>query len=49
MLYFISIFFIFAFIIEIIFMPRIDITREKDVLLWYGKKHRKFINLIKIK
>lgn len=44
-----SILFIFAFIIEIIFMPRIDITREKDVLLWYGKKHRKFINLIKIK
>lgn len=31
--------------IELIFRPRIDITKEKNVLLWYGKNKRKFIIL----
>jgi len=31
--------------IELIFSPRVDITKNKDVLLWYGKTKRKYIKL----
>ena len=32
-------------IIEQIFSPRIDITRDVDVLLFYGRRKRKYIKL----
>lgn len=35
-------------LVEIIWPPRIDITRERDVLLFYGKRHRNFIKLFRI-
>ena len=41
------IFFILVVIvlIEGIYRPRFDKTREGDLLLWYGKKHRTYIKL----
>jgi hypothetical protein len=33
-------------IIEIAFSPRLGYTREGNILLWYGKKERKYIVLI---
>lgn len=35
-----------ALIIEIAYSPRLGYTREGNVLLWYGKKERKYIVLI---
>lgn len=32
-------------VIEIIFKPRLDVTVEKKLLLWYGRKVRNFIVL----
>lgn len=40
---------ILALIIEIIYNPRIDITRVGDVILWYGKRNRKPIKLFNVK
>jgi hypothetical protein len=37
--------FAIAFAIEIFFSPRIDLTREKRVLLWYGMYKRHYIVL----
>lgn len=31
-----------AIIIEIIYKPRLDITSEGELLLWYGRKYRKY-------
>jgi hypothetical protein len=36
---------IFLILIEIIFKPRLDITEQKAVLLWYGRKVRNYIIL----
>ena len=30
---------------EILFRPRLDVTREKELLLWYGRRKRKYIKL----
>jgi len=35
-----------ALIIEMIFRPRFDATRDKKLLLWYGKNNRKYIKII---
>jgi len=35
-------------IIEQRLSPRIEITRERDVLLFYGRSKRKYIKLFKI-
>lgn len=35
-------------IIENRLSPHIEITRERYVLLFYGRKHRKFIKLFRI-
>lgn len=32
--------------IEIIFRPRLDITVEQELLLWYGRTKRKYIKLL---
>jgi len=32
-------------LIELIFRPRIDITKNQDILLWYGRSKRKYIKL----
>lgn len=32
--------------IELIFRPRIDVTKEKDVLLWYGRNKRNYIKIL---
>jgi len=32
-------------LIEIIFKPRLDLTRERKLLLWYGRKRRDYIEL----
>lgn len=32
-----------ALIVEIMFSPRIDFTREDRILLWYGKTKRNHI------
>ena len=29
-------------LIEILFKPRLDKTRKGDMLLWYGRKQRKY-------
>jgi hypothetical protein len=33
---------------ELVFHPRIDITSEGDVLLWWGSEERHYIVLFKI-
>jgi len=38
-------FIIFLILIEIIFKPRLDITEQKALLLWYGRKIRNYIIL----
>jgi len=35
-------------VIELVFHPRIDITSEGDVLLWWGSEERHYIVLFKI-
>lgn len=32
-------------ILEILFHPRLGFTRENKILLWYGKRKRKYIVL----
>lgn len=32
-------------LLEILFYPRLDFTRDKKLLLWYGKVNRNFIVL----
>jgi hypothetical protein len=39
------IFVFIAFIIHIIYAPALDITSDGKILLWYGRKERKFIVL----
>lgn len=41
---------ILIFMIEKKYSPRIDVTKERDVLLWYNNKYnnRYFIKLFKI-
>jgi hypothetical protein len=42
---------VFLFILGLVMYvakPSLDITKEKDVLLWYGYKERKYIYLFKI-
>lgn len=34
-----------VFVIEKTFSPRLQWTREENLTLWYGKKHRKYIIL----
>ena len=34
--------------VEVIFRPRILITVEKDVLLWYGRDKRDYIKLFRL-
>lgn len=34
-----------VFIVEASFKPRIDYTRDKVLLLWYGVNYRNFIKL----
>lgn len=29
-------------VVELIFRPRIDITTERQILLWYGRKNRMY-------
>lgn len=41
-------FIIIICIVEIIYVPRIQITSEKWVLLFYGKYKRKYITLLKL-
>lgn len=48
-------FLIFILIISIIWIlmkfiwdPKIDYTRNGEIILWYGKKIRKYITIIKI-
>lgn len=35
-----------AIFIELIFRPRIGVTKEKDVLLWYGQNKRNYIKIL---
>jgi hypothetical protein len=35
-----------AFIVEISFSPRLGFTRENRILLWYGKRNRKYVVLL---
>ena len=35
----------FAMLIEYIFIPRLDYTKEKKLLLWYGRINRRYIVL----
>jgi hypothetical protein len=30
-------------LLEILFYPRLDFTRDKKILLWYGRLNRNFI------
>jgi len=39
-------FVLFIIGVEIILKPRLDWTREKKLLLWYGRKNRDYIVLI---
>lgn len=32
--------------IELILRPRLDVTKEKDVLLWYGRNKRNYIKIL---
>lgn len=34
---------IMLFFVEITIYPRLDFTREKKLLLWFGKRNRKYI------
>jgi len=36
-------------IIEVMYIPRIDITKIGDVILWYGKRNRNPIKLFNLK
>jgi hypothetical protein len=36
---------IFAILIEVVFKPRLDITIDKKLLLWYGRRKRNYIVL----
>lgn len=36
-----------AFVVKIIFCPRLDYTRDRCLLLWYGRKTRNYIQLLK--
>lgn len=40
------IYLILLFIIEVAFRPRLDYTRDKDLLLWYGRNNRNYIKII---
>jgi len=33
-------------VIELAFSPRLDKTRNGDLLLWYGRNKRKYIKII---
>ena len=35
-----------ALVAEIQFSPRLGFTRENKILLWYGKRNRKYIMLL---
>jgi hypothetical protein len=35
----------FILVIEIMLKPRLDITKDEKILIWYGKSNRKFIML----
>lgn len=35
-----------SILIELIFSPRIDITKNKNILLWYGKYKRNYIKIL---
>jgi hypothetical protein len=35
-------------LVEVIFRPRILVTNEKDVLLWYGGENRHYIKIFKL-
>jgi hypothetical protein len=37
--------FVLLIIVEIVFRPRIDRTRDGDLLLWYGRRKRNYIKL----
>jgi len=32
-------------IIKLVWKPRVDVTAKGKILLWYGSKHRKYIEL----
>lgn len=34
---------VIVFIVEIFYNPRLGFTRENKILLWYGKRKRKYI------
>lgn len=36
------------FITDFLVKPRLDYTRDKKLLLWYGKQNRNFIEIRKI-
>lgn len=36
---------IIALTVEISFKPRVDETRDGELLLWYGRTNRKYIKL----
>jgi len=40
-------FIIIALLIEMIFKPRLDYTRDKVLLLWYGRSNRTYTILKK--
>lgn len=35
-------------LIESELRPRLDVTKEKDLLLWYGKSKRDFIKIMRL-
>jgi hypothetical protein len=35
-----------SFILELLFKPRFDYTRDGWILLWFGRKDRKYIRII---
>jgi len=47
MFYYLFILLIVLLLIEIFFSPRLEITKYRQVLLFYGKKNRDFIILFK--
>lgn len=36
---------IITLLIEIIYSPRLDTTKENNLLLWYGNPNRKYLKL----
>ena len=36
---------LFIFIVEGMFRPRLDFTRDKKLLLWYGRHSRNYIEV----